>query len=238
KKGGDVFTDVDEEMVVALAAAAGIAIDNARHHARVADLALFEDRERIARDLHDTVIQRLFATGLSLQGAARLAEDRPQLLDRLQSAVDDLDATVRQVRSAIFELHTARLPGRSVRQEALDICAESARALGFEPVVRFDGPIDSTVDDRVADHLIPVLREALSNVARHGAASTVEVTIVARDGWLTMRVVYDGRGRGDGDVAVRGLDNMRVRAKRLGGDVDLTPVEPRGAALEWKVPLK
>src|SRR5207248_748942 len=103
-----------------------------------------------------------FATGLSLQGAARLAE-KPEVVSRLQQAVDDLDDTVRQVRSVIFELHTARLPGRSVRQEVLDVCAESARALGFEPVVRFDGPIDTTVEGSTGDHLIAVLREALAN---------------------------------------------------------------------------
>jgi len=237
KKGGDVFTDVDEEMVVALAAAAGIAIDNARLHARVADLALFEDRERIARELHDTVIQRLFATGLSLQGAARLAEDRPPLLERIQQAVEDLDATVREVRSAIFELHTARLPGRSVRQEILDIGAESARALGFEPVMRFDGPIDSSIEDSVADHLVAVLREALANVARHAEASTAEVDLKVREGILTLRVVDDGVGPGEG-AGGRGLENMRVRAARLAGSVSLTARPEGGAELCWQVPLK
>src|SRR4029450_13560169 len=100
--------DAPEEMVTALAGAAGIAIENARLHARVADLALFEDRERIARELHDNVIQRLFATGLGLQSAMRLAGN-PELATRMRQAVDDLDDTIRELRSAIFELHTARL---------------------------------------------------------------------------------------------------------------------------------
>ena len=114
KAGDDVFSDADEEMVVALAAAAGIAIENARLHARVAELALVEDRDRIARDLHDTVIQRLFATGLSLQSTIRITE-KQDVATRLQTAVDDLDRTVRDIRSAIFELHTDTVPGRSLR---------------------------------------------------------------------------------------------------------------------------
>src|SRR4029077_17777357 len=128
KVGGDVFSDVDEQMLVTLATAAGIAIENARLHARVADLALFEDRERIARELHDTVIQRLFATGLALQATVRLV-DRPEVIERLQTMVEDLDVTVHHIRSAIFQLHTARLPGSSVRQAVLELCAESSRSL-------------------------------------------------------------------------------------------------------------
>jgi signal transduction histidine kinase len=235
KHGGDVFTDVDEEMAVAIAAAAGIAIDNARLHARVADLALFEDRERIARELHDTVIQRLFATGLSLQGAVRIAE-KPEVIDRLQQAVDDLDDTVRDVRSAIFELHTARVPGRSLRQELLALAAESARALAFEPVVRFDGPIDSLTDDTVADHVVAVVREGLANVARHAQATSAEVSVSAAGGQLIVLVVDDGQGPGDA-VGGRGLDNITVRAKKLGGNAELRARSAGGSELIFEVPL-
>jgi signal transduction histidine kinase len=237
KAGGDVFTDVDEEMVVALAAAAGIAIDNARLHARVTDLALFEDRERIARDLHDTVIQRLFATGLSLQGVIRLAE-APEVVDRLQRAVDDLDATVREVRSAIFELHTARMPGRSLRQELLDLCAESARGLGFEPVVRFDGPVDSALDGATTDHVLAVLREALANVARHAKATAAEVEVDVRDGVVHLRVRDDGSGPPAGQTSGRGLENMRARARQLGGTVELVAVDPHGTEVRFDVPCE
>jgi signal transduction histidine kinase len=237
KTGGDVFTDIDEEMVVALAAAAGIAIENARLHGRVADLALFEDRERIARELHDTVIQRLFATGLSLQGAVRLAE-KPEVVERLLQAVDDLDATVRQVRSAIFELHTARLPGRSVRQEILNLCSESARAIGVEPVVRFDGPIDSAIDDDIADQLLAVVRESLSNVARHAQATAVEVSTAIRDGSLVVTVVDDGVGpSGVGQTGGRGLENMRARATKFVGDFAIRPRTEGGALVRWEIPL-
>ena len=180
KAGGDAFSDVDQELAEGLASAAGIAIENARLHARVAEFATVEDRERIARDLHDTVIQRLFAIGLGLQSTLRLVSN-DDVRTRLLAAVDDLDITVRDVRAAIFGLHSSRLPGRSVRQEVLDLCSESARGLGFDPMVRFDGPIDTAVDDSLADELFAVLREALTNVARHAHAHAVEVSIAVRD---------------------------------------------------------
>jgi signal transduction histidine kinase len=237
KSGGDVFTDVDEEMVVALAAAAGIAIDNARLHARVADLALIEDRERIARDLHDTVIQRLFATGLSLQGTVRLAE-KPEVVARLQQAVDDLDATVREVRSVIFELHTARIPGRSVRQEVLGLSTESSRALGFEPVVRFEGPIDTLVDDMLGEHILAVVREALANVARHAHATAASVTIAVEDGDLRLTVTDNGVGIRDPQTAGgRGLDNMRQRAEKCGGRTTVESAPGGGTRVDWQVRL-
>jgi nitrate/nitrite-specific signal transduction histidine kinase len=235
KQGADEFSDVDQEMVMALAIAAGIAIENARLHARVGELALVEDRERIARDLHDTVIQRLFATGLSLQGTIRLAED-PKLVDRLHQAVDDLDQTVRDIRSAIFELHTTTLPGRSTRQEILEICRDAARVLGFDPVVRFDGPIDTALDDRHAEHLLAVTREALSNVARHAHASTVEVRVTLHGGLLTVIVLDDGRGIDREAPGGHGLANMRRRAAELDGSLAIG--DPPGGCVTWTVPLE
>jgi len=238
KEGVDVFSDIDEEMVVALAAAAGIAIENARLHARVADLALVEDRERIARDLHDTVIQRLFATGLSLQSTIRITE-KQEVATRLQQAVDDLDQTVRDIRSAIFELHTNAVPGRSTRQEVLEVCGDAARVLGFDPVVRFDGPIDTGVEERVGEHVIAVVREALSNVARHAHATSVEVRVVARDGLLSVTVEDDGRGLAEPGPGGRGLANMRARADELHGTLDVHPApDGTGTCLRWTVPIK
>ena len=237
KAGGDVFTDIDEEMVTALAGAAGIAIDNARLHARVADLAMFEDRERIARELHDTVIQRLFATGLQLQGTIRLVE-RPEVGRRLEAMVEDLDTTVRHIRSVIFELHTARLPGSSLRQAVLELCTESSRSMGFEPIVHFDGPIDSLVEDDVAHHVLAVLQEALTNVTKHADANRVEVSLTVQDGQLTIEVVDDGRGIAPSISGGRGIDNIRVRAARLGGEAQIDPATDGGTALHWSVPLK
>ncbi|MGD9999157.1 MAG: GAF domain-containing protein [Ilumatobacteraceae bacterium] len=236
KRGGDVFTDVDEELVVGLASAAGIAIENARLHARIADVATIEDRERIARDLHDTVIQRLFAIGLALQATVRLVND-PKVADRLMTAVDDLDTTVRDVRAAIFELHTVRLPGRSVRQGLVQLCAESARGLGFEPVIRFDGPIDSAVDDALADELFAVVREALTNVAKHAHAHAVEVWARARDSVLTVQITDDGVGYSGGLGPGRGVENLQARANRLGGTFHIGRSESGGTSVEWRVPL-
>lgn len=233
----DVFTDVDEEMVIALAGAAGIAIDNARLHARVADLAMFEDRERIARELHDTVIQRLFATGLALQATVRLVE-KPEVMHRLTTMVEDLDTTVRHIRSVIFELHTARLPGSSLRQAVLELCSESSRSMGFEPVVRFDGPVDSLVEDDVASHVLAVLQEALSNVTRHAHATSVQVELRIDGDQLVLTVIDNGLGIAEDVSGGRGLDNMRVRSARLGGDVEWQRGVTGGTILRWCAPVK
>jgi signal transduction histidine kinase len=236
KAGGEPFTEVDEELVVGLASAAGVAIDNARLHARVRELDVLEDRERIARDLHDTVIQRLFATGLSLQGAARLAQ-RAEVAERIQQAVDDIDVTVRQIRSAIFELQTTRVPGRSLRRELLAIGGDATNALGFEPVFRFEGPIDNAVADEVAEQLVAVLREALTNVARHAVASRVDVVVEVGGGALELTVTDDGIGFSGDRPGGHGLDNMARRAEALGGEATVAPGAERGTVFRWRVPV-
>ena len=237
KAGGGVFSDADEELVVTLASAAGIAIDNARLHARVADVMVMEDRDRIARDLHDTVIQRLFAIGLSLESAARLSDD-PRAAERMQVAVDDLDTTIKEIRTAIFELHSSRSPTASTRQSVLDLVAESARHLGFDPTTRFDGPVDTVVVDDVAVHALAVLREALANVTRHARARSVEVRVTADADRVLLEVIDDGVGPpGDPDVAGHGLRNMQDRAAELGGTCELLSGEV-GAVLRWTAPLR
>jgi signal transduction histidine kinase len=236
KTTSDAFTDIDEELIVALAAAAAIAIENARLHQRVGDLLVLEDRERIARDLHDTVIQRLFATGLSLQGAARLAV-RPEVATRIQSAVNDLDETVKQIRSAIFELQSTRLLGRGLRDDILALVAEAARPLGFDPHVVFDGPVDTGVDDRVCEHLLATLREALSNAARHARPSRVDIEVTV-DSEVVLRVADDGVGIGEASPSGRGLGNLAARAKSLGGRFRLEPRPEGGTVLEWRAPAK
>ena len=236
KDGGVPFTDDDEELTVALATAAGVAVDNARLHSRVGELVLFEERDRIARDLHDTVIQRLFAVGLGLQGAAMLAES-PPLRDRLDSAIDDLDTTVREIRTTIFQLHRDRTGDRSLRRAAIELAAESARSLGFEPEVRLNGPIDTVASGTAADHLLAALREALANVARHAVATSAEITITATGGRLDLRVLDDGAGP-PADAAItggRGLANLKSRAEELGGDCTLAGNDAGGSLLHWWV---
>ena len=240
KQSAEVFTDVDEELLVGLAAAAGVAIENARLHARVAELALFEDRERIARDLHDTVIQRLFATGLSLQGTGALIRREPETaVARIEAAVDDLDETVKHIRTAIFALEASRPHDEGLRDRVLALCREAAGALGFEPRVLFDGPLDSIVDDELAVDLLATLREALSNVARHAGAGTVDVALSVGAGALSLRVADDGLGFPDGGATGdgHGLDNMSARARRHGGELEFANGSPTGTELCWRVPL-
>lgn len=237
KEDGAGFSDIDEELVSSLAAAAAIAIENARLHDQARELTLLADRERIGRDLHDTVVQRLFATGLGLQGTAARLADRPEAQARLQQHIDELDDTIRQIRSAIFELDTARLPGPSLRREILDLTAESGRVLGFEPVVKFDGPIDTAVHDRLAPNLLAVIREALSNVARHAQATRVDV-VVRVDTDLAVEVVDDGVGVNGTGRAGNGVRNISRRAEELGGRADVTRAGEHGTAVRWVVPLQ
>jgi signal transduction histidine kinase len=237
KAGGAPFAETDEELAIGLAAAAGVAVENARLHARVGELRVVEDRERIARDLHDTVIQRLFATGLALQGVAARADD-PEMTERLHHAVDDLDDTVRHIRTTIFELQRQRIPGRSIRQEVLDLVSEAAEPADIEHLVRFDGPIDLGVPESVADQLVAVVREAVTNVARHADATRVEVDLSLVDGQLELRVSDDGTGLPEiGRAEGNGLRNLRARAERLGGEMILEPGASGGTTLVWRVPL-
>lgn len=237
KQSSDEFTTEDEEMVVGLAAAAGVAIENARLLSRVNDLAILEDRERIARDLHDTVIQRLFATGLSLQGTLRLVEaDPPIAIQRIESAVDELDLTVKHIRSAIFGLETSRPLGSGVRDQVVALLHEVSRPLGFEPRVLFEGPVDGAVDRRVAIELLTTMREALSNVARHAKATRVDVSVlVGQD--ITVRIADDGVGVPPEGAAVgNGMRNMAARATDLGGTFSVEARPGGGTLLEWRVP--
>jgi signal transduction histidine kinase len=237
KMTGEVFTDIDEELVVALAGAAGIAIENARLQGRLRDVAVFEDRERIARDLHDTVIQRLFATGLALQGASRLTED-PAVRERIENAVEDLDVTVRHIRTAIFGLETSRPRVESLRGRILALTGEAAGPLGFEPRVLFDGPVDTSVPGSIATELLATLREALTNVARHAGARQVEVGVHVDQTDVVLSVVDDGGGPPTAETPRgHGLANMANRAERMEGTFRLGPAEGGGSHLVWKVPL-
>lgn len=237
KAGGGEFTDADEELAIGLAAAAGVAIENARLQARLQELALVEDRERIARDLHDTVIQRLFATGMSLQGTVRLVERDPAgAVERIEAAVDGLDVTVKQIRTAIFGLEASRPATDGLRARILSLVRETASTLSFEPRVLLDGPIDTGLDDRAGAELLATLREALSNVARHAEAHGAEVEVLVGDHEVCLRVADDGVGPPGPDVPRgSGLANMAARAERLGGELVLRPNEPAGTVLEWRV---
>jgi len=236
KEDEDGFSDVDEELALGLAAAASLLIDNARLHGRATELSLLADRERIGRDLHDTAIQCLFAVGLAMQGTARLA-DRPEVAARLDQHIDDIDSVIRQIRAAIFEMDIARSSGSSLRRDVLGVIAESARVLGFEPARHFDGPIDTVVPGSLATHLLPVLREALSNVAHHANATQVTVTVRVESD-LTLEVIDNGTGGVPGSAGGgKGLWNMTRRAEELGGHADISTGPDGGTRVYWVVPL-
>src|SRR5690606_37057083 len=189
--------------------------------------------ERIARDLHDVVIQRLFATGLQLQTAARLAT-KPDVVNRITASVDDLDTTIRDIRTAIFELRTPATA--ALRSEIRSTIDEVAEPLGFRPALELDGPIDSTVPEPVRPDLLAVLREALSNVVRHARASQVHVQVKVAEGMLAVAVHDNGIGPA-GVVERGGLANLRGRAEAHGGTFAVRPGNPAGTVLEWTVPV-
>lgn len=236
KAGGGVFSDADEELAVALAAGAALAIENARLHERSQRAALWDERERIARDLHDDVIQRVFATGMSLQATAQMSSE-PVVVERLQQAVEALDATIRQVRSTIFQLSEARGAERSVRGDIAAVCTDAARSLGYEPNCRIGGPIDTALGEQTAAHLVLTIREALSNVARHAAASSASVVVSVDESGVRLVVVDDGVGVPAAPRAGSGLENMAERAAQLGGSMEIRARPGGGTELRWWAPL-
>lgn len=238
KADGEVFTDVDEELVVALAAAAGLAIENARLHDHLSSVALLEERERIARDLHDDVIQRVFAAGLTLQSIAQVSQ-QPEVTERLNQTINDLDVTIQHVRNAIFELNRRGTGATSLRSDVFAVCDEVTPALGFDPACHIHGPIDSAVPEVVAGHLVLTLREALSNVARHAHASFVDVLVKVEQGMVELQVIDDGVGlhpAPDGGGG-NGLRNMQQRAATVGGSFTAAAGEGGGTVLRWTAPL-
>ncbi len=198
-------------------------------------LALGEDRERIARNLHDTVVQRMFAIGLSLQSAlVRVAGD--PVAERIENAIDEIDATIRDIRAAIFSLHTRRTLTTSLRDDVLTIGREAARALGYEPRISFDGPIDTMVDDELREELVAIVREGLSNIARHAKASEASVELSVDHGLLTLRVIDNGVGISPTARAGDGLANLRKRAEARAGTMDIgAPANGRGTEVELKI---
>jgi PAS domain S-box-containing protein len=205
------------------------ALDRAEQHLRIV-----EDRERIARDLHDVVIQKLFAAGMVVQSVAARSLDTEHAR-RLNGVVDDLDDTIREIRSVIFSLQSDVRRAVGLRADVLRIVDQERGALGFEPHVRFSGPVDTT-PHAVASELLPALREALSNVARHAGASSVDVDVELGDGVLTLVVRDNGRGLPEAVAGGNGLRNLSQRAAKLGGHCTVVSRQDHGSELEWQVP--
>jgi signal transduction histidine kinase len=234
--GSAVFAeDPDVPLVETFAGQAALALERARAQDEREMLAVLGDRERIARDLHDVVIQRLFAAGMQLQTAGRLAT-RPEVRSRIDAVVDDLDMTIRDIRGAIFELRSSSAGG--LRAELRALVDEARAALGFRPDLRIDGPVDTAVPESIRPDLLAVLREALSNVAKHAGAAKATVHVAAEAGLLRLEVTDNGGGAGElASPQGHGVRNMRARAGDLGGEFELAPGPGGGTRLSWRVPL-
>jgi len=241
-RGRRRFADADLEMATTFADHAALALELADARAAQQRIVLLEDHERIARDLHDHVTQRLFAIGLTVQSVAKvLGDDEPAA--RLTRVVSDIDETIRQTRTTIFQLRGPLGPETgTARIRLLAVAGEVSNVLGFDPQVRFSGPIDAVVPEPVVEDLVAVLREALTNVARHAHASRVEVDVAASANQLSLQVSDDGVGLGD--IQRRsGLYNLRQRAELHGGSLVLAAGGPealttqKGTRLQWTIPL-
>jgi signal transduction histidine kinase len=223
-----------QRLLETFAAQAAIALELAERRRDAERVVLLEDRDRIAKDLHDTVIQRLFATAMTLMSAIKITQKRDVAV-RVQRAVDDLDETIRQIRSTIFALQISPDDEPTLRTRLHDVVDAAAESLGFAPAVRFEGLLDIVVDDATAENLIAVLQEALSNVARHARATRVDVTLTAGSE-LLLCVADNGVGIAGGGRR-SGLANLDARARRLGGAFDVHAADGGGTVLEWRVPL-
>jgi len=224
------------EMVTTFAAQAGIVLELAEHRHDSERLAVLQDRDRIARDLHDLVIQRLYATGMSLQGAVPLIA-RPEVADRVSTAVDALDETIREIRSAIFSLQShSDVKRGGLRVKILEVVEEMTVPLGFAPSLRLVGPLDEDVPGKVGEQMLGALREALSNAARHAGASSVDVTVDCGSD-LVLRVRDDGKGLGK-STRRSGLANLAERARGLGGVLRVESPNGGGTDLEWRAAIR
>ncbi|MBP0449020.1 GAF domain-containing protein [Kitasatospora sp. RG8] len=235
--GSALFGEEESGPLLGFAGQAAVAMELAERRRDSEQVALLRERDRIARDLHDLAIQRLFATGMTLQGATRFI-DHPEASDRVLRAIDDLDETARTIRATIFglRLRESGPAATGLRSRVVEVVERAARTLGFTPGLRMSGLLDVTVPAEIADAAVAVLEEALSNVARHAHAGSAEVTLTAGTE-LSLTVTDDGVGLPAGGRR-SGLANLADRASALGGTFTAGPCpESGGTALEWRVPL-
>lgn len=235
RHGSPPLPQATADLLATFAAQATIALELAEHRRQAEQMAVCEDRDRIARDLHDLVIQRLYATGMSLQRAMP-SIGKAEVADRVSGAVDALDDTIGEIRSAIFALHAhADAKHVSLRSRIVGTVKEMAPALGFAPSMRLDGSLDTAVPAEVGEHLLTAIREALANVARHACASRVDLSVVVTSQVL-LTVTDDGVGIG-GDGRRSGLGNLEERAADLGGALVVGQGSAGGTTLTWQVPV-
>ncbi|QYX75270.1 GAF domain-containing sensor histidine kinase [Streptomyces akebiae] len=233
--GHTVFTEPEIERLQGFAAQAAVVMELAERRRDAEQIALLEDRDRIARDLHDLAIQRLFATGMTLQSAGRFIE-HAEASERVLRAVEDLDETIKIIRSTIFGLRSREgATGVGLRARVVRVVGEAAPVLGFAPSLRLEGLLDTEVPKEVADHVVAVLSEALTNVARHAQASRADVVVETASGEVRLTVSDNGVGI-PAEGRRSGLRNMAERARQLGGELETTSPPGGGTTLVWRAP--
>ncbi len=236
---GDVLDEELSAIAESFAAQAAVNVVLAEARRERERLSIFEDRDRIARDLHDLVIQRLFATGMQLQGALRHGGVPPEVDERISRAVDELDETIREIRQTIFALHEpVDTTSNSLRARVVRETGQSGALLGFDPAVRFVGPVDTMASSSTTEQVVAVLREALTNAAKHAQASHVDVLIEADTSSMTVVVTDNGVGLTYSGRR-SGLANLSARAAALGGECTVDRIaEAGGTRVRWRVPLQ
>ncbi|CAN5217023.1 two-component system sensor histidine kinase [soil metagenome] len=229
--GRRAFTEDDVEQLVNFTNYVGIALELDRARADREDARTLEDHERIAADLHDHVIQELFATGMGIQSfAASLPHPDHQV--KLLGFVDNLDRTIRQIRSTIFQLEARRSSPDTFQRQLLAILDEQSEALGFNPDVDFSGPLNLGITSHIADDVFAVVREALTNIAKHAHASSAHVRIALADQLISITVTDDGDGIGE-PTRTSGLANIRHRADKNAGTAMFSTPDGGGTQLDW-----
>ncbi|MFF9527072.1 GAF domain-containing protein [Streptomyces achromogenes] len=235
ERDGNEFTAKETGHLQVFAAQAAVAMELAEHREDAEQIALFEDRDRIARDLHDLAIQRLFATGMTLQSADRFI-DHEGAAERVRRAVDDLDETIKIIRSTIFGLRSREDDTAGLRSRVVRAVGEVTPALGYAPSLRMEGLLDTHVSKETADHVMAVLSESLTNIARHARADRADV-VLETDG-RQVRLTVTDNGVGIPPEGRRsGLANMEERARQLGGAMELSSPRGGGTRLVWHAPV-
>lgn len=230
------YTDVDVEQSAVFASRIGLTLDLLKANQLREEHALFIDRERIARDLHDLVIQRLFAAGLSIQGLRRYTSDPVAHERRIAGITAELDDCIHQLRDTIYALQAREPDGELLSGRVLRAVQEAASAAGFLPRIQLSGPVDDVVDGDVAEQLLPVLHECVSNAVRHSGSEDILILLAAHDGEVVLTVRDHGRGFKD-PKRVSGLNNMKDRASRLGGTCSIDSVPGKGTSVTWTAPI-
>jgi signal transduction histidine kinase len=235
------FPAAEASFAASFAAQAGVALELAASRAEAERLSVYQDRDRIAHDLHDLVIQRLYATGMSLQGTMPMVS-RPEVADRINHAVDAMDETIKEIRGAIFALQARDAEVRpDPRTDIVRLVEEMTDLLGFAPSLRLGPGLRTLNSEELTEQALIVLREALSNLARHAGASRADVTVdIDHEAFLAITVTDNGTGIPAELTRRSGLRNLADRAAGLGGELRLTLAEPGaprpGTRLEWRVP--